>query len=188
MLEDYRIPARDGHPSVIYFLRDYFRGDIKIGTSWQFPQRLSALRTQYGRNLVCLGVQPGGYDRESELHRRFRPLRTRGEWFAAQPELLDYIMTKTVPFELYCRGLVVREGVSHKELAPDKLEEFLDAMERGEAPAPAEPRYYVMLGSWERVWWERVFNDEIDAIAMPPPSDAFRFEYQESIGNLKRAG
>lgn len=185
MIEDYTLPTGFGHPPVVYFLRDYFRGFIKIGTSGQFPQRLTALRGQYGRSLVCLGVHPGAYESEARLHRRFRHLRQYGEWFAPQRELLEYIATKTVSFEQYCRGLIVREWAGDEDASPEEIEAFLDAMARGEKLVSTPPTYQVMLGSWERIWWAHVFNGEIDAIAMPAPGDAFRYEYRESLVNIK---
>lgn len=74
-----------GRRSVVYYVeRD---GLVKIGTSTQVEQRVKALR---GR---LLAVEPGGHNRESQLHERFEHLRVMGEWHRPEPDLLDHIAT-----------------------------------------------------------------------------------------------
>lgn len=71
-------------PSWVYFMRhDQI---IKIGYSKNPRKRAAALASA-----EILATEPGGVERESELHSRFRAHRLHGEWFTPAPELLDYI-------------------------------------------------------------------------------------------------
>lgn len=71
----------------VYFVQS---GDaIKIGTSINVRRRLVSLQTPYPP--ILLAVAAGGRTEEQELHRTFRHLHIHGEWFRAEPELLDYI-------------------------------------------------------------------------------------------------
>jgi hypothetical protein len=40
---------------------------------------------------VLLATEPGGFERERELHAQFAHLRHTGEWFTEAPELAEYI-------------------------------------------------------------------------------------------------
>ena len=86
--------ARD---SFVYFIQggDY----IKIGKAVDPAGRLAQLRL--GGVIVpddiklseikMVGIERGGRDRESALHRKFARLRVAGEWFHADLRLVDYI-------------------------------------------------------------------------------------------------
>jgi hypothetical protein len=86
--------ARD---SFVYFIQggDY----IKIGKAVDPVSRLAQLRL--GGVIVpdgiklsdikMVGIERGGRDRESALHRQFSQSRVVGEWFHADPRLVDYI-------------------------------------------------------------------------------------------------
>lgn len=81
----------------VYFVRS---GEyIKIGKAIQPAERVKSLRMggvlapdgmDFAR-VELLAFEPGGYDHESKLHRRFDKLRATGEWFRAEGDLLDYI-------------------------------------------------------------------------------------------------
>jgi hypothetical protein len=80
------IETRLGIESVVYFVR---MGDlIKIGTTTNLHSRISSLSLTMSH---VLATERGSYSREGDLHRRFASLREHGEWFRAEPELLDYI-------------------------------------------------------------------------------------------------
>lgn len=77
---------------MVYFVRFPGLGFIKIGTTTNLKKRLDALRTSVpDGDLEVLLLLPGSYDLERSMHRQFRHLRVRGEWFRADDELLDFI-------------------------------------------------------------------------------------------------
>lgn len=82
----------------VYFIQN---GDmIKIGISQNVLGRLAALQTANSTTLVLLGTIPnGGKSLESRLHSHFSHLRRRGEWFRAEPELVEYIEAALAPEE-----------------------------------------------------------------------------------------
>jgi hypothetical protein len=69
--------------SVVYFAER--RGMIKIGQTCNLARRMRELRA---RPLLTLA---GGVDLERTLHRRFAGSRMVGEWFAASPEVWNFI-------------------------------------------------------------------------------------------------
>lgn len=78
------VPPR-GVPCV-YFVRSGAR--VKIGYTTTAPQRLAALRTMQPDGLEVLAViGPACRADETALHRRFRALRSHGEWFDDAPAL-----------------------------------------------------------------------------------------------------
>jgi hypothetical protein len=79
----------------VYFIRS---GDkVKIGVSTNVPMRLKALQTMSAGDIELLVVAEGSHPEESQLHARFAHLRTHGEWFRAEPELLEFIAALTAP-------------------------------------------------------------------------------------------
>lgn len=78
-------------PSGVYFIRS---GEaVKIGVSINVPLRTTVLATGSPWPVDLLAVMPGDRAAEKRLHRRFAHLRLKGEWFRAEPELLDFIAT-----------------------------------------------------------------------------------------------
>lgn len=75
---------------IVYFLS---AGDfVKIGkATGDAHDRVAALKTGCPFPIRILATTPGGYELERELHKRFRHLRSHGEWFHAAPELLRYV-------------------------------------------------------------------------------------------------
>lgn len=83
----------------VYFIRceDF----VKIGMSTDPLQRLKAIQvsgngTYAPKNIdlstaEIIATEVGGFDRESELHKKFDHLRHVGEWFHLSDELTDYI-------------------------------------------------------------------------------------------------
>ncbi len=83
--------APGGGPAgeLVYFVR---AGDaIKIGRTGNLAARLRALATASAVPLELLAAVPGGAAQEARLHRRWRHLHIRGEWFRADEELLRSI-------------------------------------------------------------------------------------------------
>ncbi len=56
--------------------------------------RLQIMQTDNHEKITLLASAVGGPKEERELHRRFVHLRTRGEWFRPDPELLEYIASQ----------------------------------------------------------------------------------------------
>jgi hypothetical protein len=76
----------------VYFIQSSV-GDrlIKIGYSKYPMGRLKALQTSSGHSLVLLHTMSGTKRDEADLHRRFRNLRARGEWFRPGNTLVDHV-------------------------------------------------------------------------------------------------
>ncbi len=73
----------------VYFLRS---GDaIKIGFSIEPNQRKSGLQVGNPVELETLGTVSVSKITEREAKDKFNHLKIRGEWFRAEPELLDFI-------------------------------------------------------------------------------------------------
>lgn len=72
--------------SVVYFIR---MGDmIKIGYTSDLIRRVQQLSLTMGHVLATV---PGASFLEQQMHDKFAALREHGEWFRAEPPLLDYI-------------------------------------------------------------------------------------------------
>ena len=76
----------------VYFVYAAEAGVIKIGFTMDRPwKRLCALQTASPVDLVVMGVVRGPAKLERLLHKKFRKIRKRYEWFHATPELIDFI-------------------------------------------------------------------------------------------------
>lgn len=84
--------------ATVYFFRceDF----IKIGYSASPHMRLRQIQSADGTKhpegmnpsgAVLVKTMPGGYAQEQILHRNFKHLRHTGEWFHADPELIEFI-------------------------------------------------------------------------------------------------
>lgn len=75
--------------TVVYFIRSPTA--IKIGMAKDAQRRLTVLQTSHPDELELVAVCEGGRELENEYHRRFRPFRVRGEWFAPHADILAEI-------------------------------------------------------------------------------------------------
>ena len=81
----------------VYFIRAGRR--VKIGISNNPDMRLiniraGACKTPHGLDTTkarIVALEPGGRERELELHQKFAHLRDAGEWFRGAPDLTAYI-------------------------------------------------------------------------------------------------
>jgi len=73
----------------VYFVEAVGAGLIKIGKSTNVLKRFRSLTTGCPHELKLLGCCD--YHTESDLHARFKHLRTRGEWFKATQLLREFI-------------------------------------------------------------------------------------------------
>lgn len=76
-------PRPDGRTHSVYFVR--YRDRIKIGYSIDPRERIKAHPVD-----EILAVVPGGRAAERAFHVQWAHLRENGEWFRAEPELLEY--------------------------------------------------------------------------------------------------
>lgn len=79
----------------VYFLRT--RDQIKIGyTAGDVKRRMRTIQSTSGIDIELLGFMPGTRHHEQALHHRFSHLRARGEWFAADAEILAFVAENAV--------------------------------------------------------------------------------------------
>jgi hypothetical protein len=82
--------AQDGW---IYFIVAAESGIVKIGWAKDPAKRLLQLQTANHLTLSVFGTTRGTVKQEQALHRRFRHLRIRGEWFKIDEELTAFLST-----------------------------------------------------------------------------------------------
>lgn len=72
----------------VYFIRAGENGPVKIGAAEDVAHRIANLQAGNPEPLKLLREIPGGRQTEAALHRRFRHLRIRSEWFEFHPDML----------------------------------------------------------------------------------------------------
>lgn len=82
---------KDYTKAVVYFIYNSFTNRVKIGTSIDEYERVSTLENQSGVKLELLKTIKGSYTKENEIHKKFKHLRIKGEWFEYTDELKKYI-------------------------------------------------------------------------------------------------
>jgi predicted GIY-YIG superfamily endonuclease len=83
----------------VYFIQNEDSNAIKIGRARDLSKRMKALQTSSPAQLklvVAIQVNDSkeAEDLEKSLHRQFWKIRISGEWFRAEPELLEYIQNQ----------------------------------------------------------------------------------------------
>lgn len=73
----------------LYFVR--VQDFIKIGVSRRWKRRINNINTASPFPVDVLLVEIARPDDEIHVHRKFRHLRQRGEWFRAEADLLAYV-------------------------------------------------------------------------------------------------
>lgn len=79
------------HPPVVYFLRSYLTGMVKIGTTIRLASRIDSFRTALPGRIEIIGILPGSHDVEAVIHARFAAQRFDREWFVETDALLEFI-------------------------------------------------------------------------------------------------
>lgn len=79
----------------VYFIQGDVTERIKIGQTGNIPQRLSELNTG-SEPLTLLGYVFSSVYTEKVLHRKFAAHRVHSEWFAPNPEVLQFIDSKCI--------------------------------------------------------------------------------------------
>jgi hypothetical protein len=77
--------------SMVYFIQYGENGPIKIGKSEDPETRLLQAQTFCPHECRLLWVYGGNKYSERDLHRKFRSIRIRGEWFECSEVLLSFI-------------------------------------------------------------------------------------------------
>ncbi len=76
---------------MVYFIEAHGTGRVKIGHTMggkpALMNRIEDLQTGCPLSLVAIAVMPGGAPEERALHRKFRGLHERGEWFRLEGDL-----------------------------------------------------------------------------------------------------
>jgi hypothetical protein len=75
----------------VYFVQVGSRGDIKIGYSTNIMKRMNSLSSSMPENIKLLGYITGDLNREKELHKMFRILNVKGEWFRCDKSIIEYL-------------------------------------------------------------------------------------------------
>ena len=76
---------------MIYFIQAE-NGLIKIGYSRDIKKRLQNLRQSSPERLYLMKAVPGNRKAEQKIHWKFWKLRSHGEWFYPDRELLEFIV------------------------------------------------------------------------------------------------
>lgn len=76
---------------MIYIVRAGRRGHFKIGITMDFQQRLMELQVGCPVGLIEHHLEPGDIKLEKAIHRSLKAHCSRGEWFKASPEVMDFI-------------------------------------------------------------------------------------------------
>lgn len=84
-------PPPKPNTDCVYFIHSEHGAVVKIGWSSNVHQRLASLNQYSPVPLTLTATFPGGLPDERKMHERFAHLRKHGEWFAASPELMDFI-------------------------------------------------------------------------------------------------
>lgn len=72
----------------VYFIRAGEGGPVKIGYCTDTDERMNNLQTAHYDTLHLIRAVPGNRAKEKWLHRHFKDLRLRGEWFTFDPSML----------------------------------------------------------------------------------------------------
>lgn len=102
-LDRQRIEAEEAvraERTVVYYVQRQSDGLIKIGTSRGLAPRMVTLKREHGP-LLLIAVVAGSHKEETALHRQFKELRAKGEWFRPELPLLEhvYALMKERPLE-----------------------------------------------------------------------------------------
>ncbi|EMG9279231.1 TPA: GIY-YIG nuclease family protein [Enterobacter cloacae] len=73
---------------------------VKIGRSNNVLKRLSNLQTGTFGQLIIHALEPGGAQKENELHEKFKTERRQGEWFICTRELTRHIFTTWFKYKM----------------------------------------------------------------------------------------
>lgn len=114
---------------MIYFLRGKDTGRIKIGYTESVNKRWEQLDVGAEEYELVL-LLSGDKGMERSLHRRFKELRFKGEWFQPGQELLDFIKSYTPRLLDENRKLAKKLEVTEHQMEKAKEEVFREIAEK----------------------------------------------------------
>jgi len=117
---------------LVYFAQRESGGPVKIGHSDNVRDRLTNIARECKERIRVLLLLPGGQPVEAELHKRFEVTRLRGEWFAVEDRLTEFIAANALHDKLH----EVFRGVFPEPLL-GPLRESLPDQPRAPAHPPA---------------------------------------------------
>ena len=80
----------------VYFVQRMDTCEVKVGFSAILTHRLWRIADDEGAEIRVLGVIPGTYELEQELHKHFAGARVRGrEWYFPSQEIMEYVEAHT---------------------------------------------------------------------------------------------
>jgi len=94
---EYYLPSRvftGVEDSWVYFIGTDDHTRIKIGCSTDPKRRRTQLQSGRSSRLSIIGTIRGGAVLEAEMHERFKAQRVKGEWFAWEGELAEFVANK----------------------------------------------------------------------------------------------
>jgi len=80
--------------SKVYFIKDLSSGRVKIGKAINPLSRLKALQVGSSNELKIIKTITGGIYLEQILHKYFKHLHIRGEWFKPDYEMKGFLLGK----------------------------------------------------------------------------------------------
>lgn len=134
----------------VYFIRNPETRSVKIGWSEDPESRLRTLQTANEVELILEAVLPGSESTERSLQDRWSDYHIRGEWYASNDELEDFI-----------RSVNVVSGVL--EAGPEGIQTlawFLTGQWAGQDARDA----------WMMAWLRNVGGSHIEPEVLPLPS------------------
>jgi len=112
----------------VYIAQGEAGGPFKIGVSANLSGRIGMLQEGHPYEIKILAVSfGGGYEFETELHRKYRPWRVRGEWFSE--EVLPYVLEDVKNYRWYEK--IIRQ--MYYECLPSDMQKEVDSFLAGNA-------------------------------------------------------
>lgn len=106
----------------VYFISTPAGTHVKIGWARSVRARMNTLQTAHFEKLVLIGKVPGSKNDEFTHHKALGKFRTRGEWFSAGPEVLEYIQRAgkkhSAEDNLRAKGLITNSSKADSEVPP----------------------------------------------------------------------
>jgi len=91
-----KIGKKNNKPTMLYLIREDWRGLVKVGISNNITNRLTYLQSACPQRLNIVAICPSDNARkdEAKLHARFEQKRINGEWFRLNDDDIDRIKSE----------------------------------------------------------------------------------------------
>lgn len=94
---------------MIYFIKGCETGRVKIGYSNNIENRLSTLQVGCPEKLIIWGTYDGKLT-EKEIHKKFKDLHVRGEWFEFERPILEFILMEGEKYPIFYQEVTAVDG------------------------------------------------------------------------------